>query len=220
MKIAMMTEGTYPHGFGGVSVWCDQLIRGMPEYDFQLVAIVATGAEQAVWPLPANVTSMVRVMLWGPAPGGAIRGGLPVRLLRGLLDTLLDSSPMAQPNFADVLRDLFEYAQRGDLGADLVSDKAIKVLSEAWRDRWLGSPQSAPSLHDAVTAMQLLAHCLRPLSYPPAQADVGHAVTNGLGVLRPWPLNGNTACLCWSLSTGFTCASSTCETARVPTGGR
>ena len=183
MKIAMMTEGTYPHGFGGVSVWCDQLIRGMPGYDFQLVAIVATGAEQAVWTLPANVTSMVRVTLWGPAPRGAIRGGLPVRLLRGLVDTLLDSSPMAQPNFADVLRDLFEYAQRGDLGADLISDKAIKVLSGAWRDRWQGSPQSAPSLHDAVTAMQLLAHCLRPLSYPSAQADVGHAVTNGLGVL-------------------------------------
>ncbi len=179
----MMTEGTYPHGFGGVSVWCDQLIRGMPGYDFQLVAIVATGAEQAVWPLPANVTSMVRVMLWGPALRAAIRGGLPVRLLRGLIDTLLDPSPKAQPHFADVLRDLFEYAQRGDLGADLISDQAIKVLSETWRDRWQGSPRSAPSLHDAVTAMQLLAHCLRPLSYPSAQADVGHAVTNGLGVL-------------------------------------
>jgi glycosyltransferase involved in cell wall biosynthesis len=184
MKIAMMTEGTYPHGFGGVSVWCDQLIRGMPGYDFHLVAIVATGAEQAVWPLPANVTSMVRVMLWGPAPArGAVRGGLPVRLLRGLVDTLLDPSPKAQPHFADVLRDLFEYAQHGDLSGDLISDKAIKVLSESWRDRWQGTAQSAPALHDAVTAMQLLAHCLRPLSYPTAQADVGHAVTNGLGVL-------------------------------------
>ena len=186
MKIAMMTEGTYPHGFGGVSVWCDQLIRGMPGYDFHLVAIVATGAEQAVWPLPSNVSSMVRMTLWGPAPGrgpAGLRGGMPVRLLRGLIDTLLDSSPKAQPHFADVLRDMFEYAQRGDLSADLISDKAIKVLSEAWRDRWLGTARSAPALHDAITAMQLLAHCLRPLSYPSAQADVGHAVTNGLGVL-------------------------------------
>jgi polysaccharide biosynthesis protein PelF len=52
MKIAMMTEGTYPYGFGGVSVWCDQIIRGMPGYDFQLIAIVATGAEPMVWSLP------------------------------------------------------------------------------------------------------------------------------------------------------------------------
>ena len=46
MKIAMMTEGTYPHQFGGVSVWCDQLVRGMPEHDFHVVALVATGAER------------------------------------------------------------------------------------------------------------------------------------------------------------------------------
>jgi polysaccharide biosynthesis protein PelF len=34
-----------------------------------------------------------------------------------------------------------------------------------------------------VTAMQLLDHSLRPLSYAPVPADIGHAVTNGLGVL-------------------------------------
>jgi len=43
MQIALTEEGTYPHHFGGVSVWCDQLIRGMPDYDFRLVALVATG---------------------------------------------------------------------------------------------------------------------------------------------------------------------------------
>ena len=37
MKIALMTEGTYPFAFGGVSVWCDQLIRGMPGYQFHVV---------------------------------------------------------------------------------------------------------------------------------------------------------------------------------------
>ena len=57
MKIAMVTEGTYPHQFGGVSVWCDQIIRGMPGYDFELLALVGTGAEPVVWDLPANVTS-------------------------------------------------------------------------------------------------------------------------------------------------------------------
>jgi nitrate reductase NapE component len=57
MKIAIMTEGTYPYGFGGVSVWCDQIIRGMPGYDFRVVALVATEAEHLVWSLPQNVTS-------------------------------------------------------------------------------------------------------------------------------------------------------------------
>ena len=42
MDVALIGEGTYPHQFGGVSVWCDQLVRGMPDYDFLLVALVAT----------------------------------------------------------------------------------------------------------------------------------------------------------------------------------
>ncbi len=75
MKIALMTEGTYPYGFGGVSVWCDQLIRGMPGYDFHLVSLVATQAEPAVWSLPSNVVSMVKVPLWDPAPASASAGG-------------------------------------------------------------------------------------------------------------------------------------------------
>jgi polysaccharide biosynthesis protein PelF len=186
MKIAMMTEGTYPYGFGGVSVWCDQLIRGMPGYDFCLVAIVATEAEQVVWSLPRNVTSLSTVLLWGPALAGRASGrrdGLPLRLLSELVDTLLDSSAEAQPRFADVLHELFEFGQHGNLSAGLASEKAVRLLSEAWADRWPDSAHAAPNMHDAVTAVQLLDHSLRPLSHPPVQADIAHAVTNGLGVL-------------------------------------
>ena len=42
---------------------------------------------------------------------------------------------------------------------------------------------ASPNLHDAVTAMRLVEHALRPLSQPAVQADLTHAVTNGLGAL-------------------------------------
>ena len=97
MKIALMTEGTYPFAFGGVSVRCDQLIRGMPGYEFHVVALVATATEPTVWALPGNVVSLVKMPLWGPAPvtpagrrGGGRRAGLPLQLLRQLIDILLD----------------------------------------------------------------------------------------------------------------------------------
>ncbi len=185
MKIAMMTEGTYPYGFGGVSVWCDQLIRGMREHDFSLVAIVATGAERLVWSLPDNVAAVHRVPLWDAAPAGPAvsRNGLPAELLRELIDSLLDSSAEAQPRFAGVLRELFEFAQRGNLSAALASDKAVRLLGEAWRERPPVPGQATPTLHDAVSAMQLLDHSLRPFCYPPPQADLAHAVSNGLAVL-------------------------------------
>ena len=186
MKIAMITEGTYPHQFGGVSVWCDQIIRGMPGYDFQLVALVGTGAEQVVWDLPGSVSSVVTVKLWGSPPTGPRAGrrrGFPTRLVRRLIDSLLDPAEEAQSRFGEVLRQLFEYAQRGNLSASLSSRRAVRLLTEAWRDRWPDADRPLPTVQDAVTAMQLVEHCLRPLSHPPVQADVAHVATNGLGVL-------------------------------------
>src|SRR5579863_1111711 len=141
MKIALMTEGTYPFAFGGVSVWCDQLIRGMPGYDFDVVALVGTAAQPPVWALPANVASLVTLPLWGPLPapeggrrGGSRRAGLPLRLLRQLIEVLLDSPAGAPDGFAVVLRELHEYSSRhGPLSASLGSDRAVHLLAEAWR---------------------------------------------------------------------------------------
>ena len=186
MKIVMITEGTYPHQFGGVSVWCDQIIRGMPGYDFQLVALVATGTEPVVWELPESISSLVSIPLWGSPPAGPRSGrriGFPTRLVNRLIDSLLDTSAEAESRFGEVLRQCFDYAQRGNLSACLSSGKAVKLLSDAWKDRWPHTEQSVPTVQDAVTAMQLIEHCLRPLSHPPVQADVVHVATNGLGVL-------------------------------------
>ena len=31
LSVLMTTEGTYPYGAGGVSTWCDALLRNTPE---------------------------------------------------------------------------------------------------------------------------------------------------------------------------------------------
>ncbi|MCP2165537.1 GT4 family glycosyltransferase PelF [Goodfellowiella coeruleoviolacea] len=93
MRIALMTEGTYPHSFGGVSVWCDQLVRGMGTHQFEVVALVGGAAERVTWELPANVCSVVAVPLWDESqrrrrPGRAARQRFQV-LARQLFDVLL-----------------------------------------------------------------------------------------------------------------------------------
>jgi polysaccharide biosynthesis protein PelF len=192
MDVALIGEGTYPHQFGGVSVWCDQLVRGMPDYDFLLVALTATGAEPVRWSLPDNVMAVRTMPLWGPPPPGPARGmrgwrrarsaaGCPA--LPALIEILLAPPGEAQDRFGHVLREVFEFAQTHNLTASLSSDAAVSLLGEAWRDWRLDSAEAAPTLRDAVTAMQLLEHSLRPLSHPVPRADVAHAVTNGLGAL-------------------------------------
>jgi glycosyltransferase involved in cell wall biosynthesis len=214
MKVGLTAEGTYPHQFGGVSVWCDQLVRGMPDCQFQLVALVASGSEPVRWSLPRNVASLATIPLWGPQPPvpwrARLRRGCSGAPIRELIDVLLAPPGQAPARFADVLRMMFTYAQSQNLSAALASDYAVRVLSEAWRKRWppdspagrnghageapgalamhnghgpAGPAWAAPTLQDAVTAMQLIEHALRPLSHPPLEADLVHVVTNGLGAL-------------------------------------
>jgi polysaccharide biosynthesis protein PelF len=197
MKVSMMTEGTYPYAFGGVSVWCDQLIRGMPDYEFCLLALVGTGTESVVWDLPGNVSSLVTVPLWGtlhvtlPVRGTprarhrrCRRDELPSRLLRALFDSVLDpATDRDGRSFASTLHELYEFGQEANLTAALASEKAVGLLTDAWYPRWSPAERYAPTLHDAVTAVQLLEHSLRPLAHPPVEVDVIHVATNGLGVL-------------------------------------
>src|SRR5258708_7600501 len=110
-------------------------------------------------------------------------GGVARPPLRELIELLLAPPAEAQDRFADTLREIFEFAQNENLSASLSSERAVALLSEAWRDWRLDATEAAPTLHDAVTSMQLLEHSLRPLSHPPVRADVAHAVTNGLGAL-------------------------------------
>jgi len=187
VDIALTAEGTYPHQFGGVSVWCDQLVRGLPEYDFELVPLTATGSEPVRWSLPGNVTRLSPIPLWGPPPqppSGSWwlrpRSGPPVP---ELIDLLLAPPDEGQEEFGRVLRGLYVYARHGNLSQELGSENTVRLLSEAWRQRWPDPDLAPPTLHDAVLAVQLVEHALRPLSYPPPRADVVHAVTNGVGAL-------------------------------------
>ena len=204
MDITLVTEGTYPCAFGGVSVWCDQLVRGLPEHHFQVRAITAAGGEPAVWELPENVT-LGYAPLWGAPARGRPPAGRTGRwfqtIYRALIETILTNpngrAPCHAPeprfldlteNFIEILRELHEFAQAGGLAAAMRSGHRAASLLDAWRSRQQAQPagpraEVAPSVHDALSAVSFLEHSLRPLSQPAQEADVTHAVTNGTAVL-------------------------------------
>ena len=194
MRVSLISEGAYPHSFGGVSVWCDQLVRRSTTIEFTVVSLVATGNEAAVWQLPENVTGLTTIPLWGPAAPHRPRLSRAARaefrpLLWDLVACLLaPGDPGAEARFGTVLRGLFDFAQRADLGAAMRSDDALTILTRAWAEPSSDAALStstppAATLCDASTALQLLEHSLRPLAYPPPSTEVVHCVANGLAVL-------------------------------------
>jgi polysaccharide biosynthesis protein PelF len=93
-RILLTTEGTYPDVMGGVSSWCDLLVRGMPEFDWQVLPIVAPHGRPPLFELPPHAREVGRIELWTErlARGGRVRRSavrerrdLPRRLARELL---------------------------------------------------------------------------------------------------------------------------------------
>lgn len=190
MDVSLITEGTYPFHDGGVSVWCDQLVRGMAPHRFQLHAITTTGVERPAWDLPDNVTSLRHVPLWGPTAIRHSARKLDPRIRATLEPFLLaiTSAPDSGSEFLTHLETLYRFAQDGKLQPALLTEEAVELTLRAMaahepRGRFLAHLPSKPTVADAVVALNLLEHFLRPLSAPPPQVDLCHAGSNGLGVL-------------------------------------
>ncbi|MER5386561.1 GT4 family glycosyltransferase PelF [Streptomyces sp. NPDC002688] len=184
--VTMLTEGTYPHVHGGVSTWCDQLVKGMPEVDFHIVSLTGSGREPVTWELPPNIYRHTSVPTWGPRPG---RARPPLgRALRRFTETyerflfaFLD--PDTPEDFGDALYELAELARAGRLSAALRSESALRSLMLIWTMPHLPTAAARPTVHDALTATDLLEHALRPLGVRIPEDSVAHAVSSGLATL-------------------------------------
>ncbi|MFL6248554.1 MAG: GT4 family glycosyltransferase PelF [Thermoanaerobaculia bacterium] len=65
LSVLMTTEGTYPYAPGGVSTWCDALLRNTPDVQYTLLPIMMNPHMEARFDPPANVRSIINVPLWG-----------------------------------------------------------------------------------------------------------------------------------------------------------
>ncbi|MEV4191910.1 DUF3492 domain-containing protein, partial [Streptomyces toxytricini] len=164
--VTMLTEGTYPHVHGGVSTWCDQLVRGMPEVDFNVTALTGTGREPVAWELPRNVYRHTAFPLWGPPPGRGrrLRGGRARRRFAETCETfLLSLLDPAAGGFREALHEFAVLARAGQLAPALRSESVLRLLTAVWTRPGLPTAAAAPTVHDALTATDLLEHALRPL---------------------------------------------------------
>lgn len=184
-SVTLLTEGTYPHSHGGVSVWCDQLVQGMPDVDFRVIAVTGTGRETLAWELPSHVRGVETHPLWGPAPAGRAPRG---RALRSFLTcyeqfllALLD--PAQEHHFPRAFYRLADHAAAGTLAPALRGEAAARTLVRVWNRPGLATAAARPTLHDALTATDLLEHALRPLAADPPPGGVTHAVSGGLAAL-------------------------------------
>ncbi|WP_406459261.1 DUF3492 domain-containing protein [Streptomyces sp. NBC_00876] len=86
MRIGLLTDGGYPYATGESRLWCDRLVRGLAQHEFDLFALSRTAEQEAQgWvQLPAQVSRVRTAPLWT-----ADEDTLGLHAPRGMLSRLL-----------------------------------------------------------------------------------------------------------------------------------
>jgi glycosyltransferase involved in cell wall biosynthesis len=198
MKIALVTEGTYPIHSGGVSQWCHQLIQGLPDFTFDVLALSGSGRERLAYELPRNVRSLQRLGLWGATRRSRWLSPSARRRFTAayeqFVESILTDDRFAPARFEASVRSFRELAAERRLLPGLRGEAGVEVFLSVWARTRPGPAGGraipAPTLADALVITDMIEHFLRPLLLPPLDVDLVHATANGpsalVGLLTKW----------------------------------
>ncbi len=208
MHVLLITEGTYPYHWGGVSTWCHMLLQTLSRVDFTVFSIVASPRVKPLYQLPSNVVNFRTIPLWGIREALEMHPSIATwEVLRRHYRT--GDKAVAEgllPAFDAFLADLFtEEGQAGGLGRLVHGmyrffqehdfDRAVRSQL-VWNCFVSAAQQHYPglaarygyrdtgfTLSDLTKGMQWLCHSLFPIAAPVPQVDIAHAAMAGVCTL-------------------------------------
>ncbi|MEU7428655.1 DUF3492 domain-containing protein [Streptomyces sp. NPDC040750] len=200
MRIGLLTEGGHPFVGGDAGLWCDRLVRGLEQHEFEIYALGRDRRreEEGPVPLPPQVRRVRTAPLWMPAEDGAGHGRRARRRfaeyygeLAGAVCAGADAEPRPGSDdladrFASALYGLAELArEQGGLVGALRSDTAVRALERACRAPGALRTAREARVPDLLTVAAHLERALRALSLDwydddgLAAADLCHAAAGG-----------------------------------------
>jgi hypothetical protein len=202
--VLMVTEGTYPFHWGGLSTWCHALMNELSEIDFSLIAICDDPFAPLRFELPPNLVDFRPMPLWGVRSAWELEElddpTSSFRRARRTSEAAIDE--LFLPSFSVFAGQLLGDARDDDALADalhrmyrffLRHDFDLTFRSAAVWDRFsdialeqfpvmaakLGYPRQEPLLGEMAEARQWLHHWLFPISQPLPAVDIAHASMGG-----------------------------------------
>ncbi|WP_405388754.1 DUF3492 domain-containing protein [Streptomyces sp. NBC_01102] len=194
MRIGLLTDGGYPYATGESRLWCDRLVRGLPQHEFDLFALSRSAhqEQQGRVRLPDGVGRVRTAPLWAHDEDthGARPRGLPSRLATGLgrsygrrdrrrftahVTALVGavcagtdpgrSEGAGADLFTEGLYGLAELAREcGGLHAALRSEATVRLVESACRAPGTGRTVHSATVPDYLAFAAELERALRPLS--------------------------------------------------------
>lgn len=202
VSVLLTTEGTYPYGAGGVSTWCDALLRNMPDVRFTLLPIMMNPHMGRKYEPPTNVRGIINVPLWGIEEPSEFAADVPfadlyerkrqtnaaqierefVPLFRRFLESI--SGVFDPAGFGRVLVELEDYFAERDYNDTMKSrpvwDAFVADMQAYSRRVASALPENArehqqPTLFDLTECLRWLYRFLIVLTVRPPKVSVTHS---------------------------------------------
>ena len=194
LRVCLLTEGTYPYVRGGVSTWCDELIRGLDDLTFTVYALIGNPSASLEYELAPNVNRILCVPLWGHetldeynAFDVTGKRAKSVRALRSefvprfeqFLSEVMRGMERADPaSLITSIGELYIYFQANDYDWTMrrkeVWDVALQTFrAQPWHRRFMTSLES-------IELVRSLYRYLLPLAITLPPADIMHTSVSGL----------------------------------------
>ncbi|MFB8772279.1 DUF3492 domain-containing protein [Streptomyces broussonetiae] len=200
MRIGLLAEGGYPYLNGDAGLWCDRLVRGLGQHEFDVYALSRSRRqEDEGWvPLPPQVRRVRTGPLWMVEDDGVVLGRRARRRFAEHYDELAtalcvpapDSATPQADRFASALYGLAELARdEGGLPAALRSETAVRALERACRAPGARRAAREARVPELLAVAAQLERALRPLSFDWYEdeglgaVDLCHAASGGAAAL-------------------------------------
>lgn len=211
MRIGLLTEGGYPYVSGDARLWCDRLVRGLGQHEFDIYALSRSERQETQgWiELPPQVNRVRTAPLWTVDDDVAFGAGYGRRARRRfaecfgeLASAVCDAGTAAgaggDPATSEALADRFGSAlyglaelarDQGGLVGALRSEVAVRALEGACRAPGALRTARTARVPDLLVVAGHLERALRPLSLDwygddgLGAVDLCHATSGGPAAL-------------------------------------
>lgn len=195
LSVLLTTEGTYPYHSGGVSTWCDNLIKGLEWVEFTLLPIMMNPYISVKYEFPPNVARVINVPLWGMEEPAEYILEIPfsrvymakqrttssiisryfLPLFRQFI-RLIYTEPTDTQRMGELIYEMYRYFREFDYNETFKSQLVWEAFGEEVLSRVSGGRNHhTPSLYDLTEALRWLYRFLIPLNADPPRVDVTHS---------------------------------------------
>lgn len=191
LSVLMTTEGTYPYSAGGVSTWCDALLRNTPDVRWTLLPLMMNPHIEQKFEPPENVRRILNVPLWGIEEPAEFITDIPFAQLydrkrRTAHDTIeraflphfrelirvICTNPGESETFGRTLAALEDYFRVHDYNETFKS----RAVWEAFKSDVGSYPsRTPPTLFDLTECLRWLYHFLIVLNVRVPKTSVSHS---------------------------------------------